>query len=257
MYEYYSNDSRSFILYRGNCLDMLNNIPEKSIDLIFADPPYGLSDGGITCKSGKMVCVNKGEWDAPKTINGMHSFNMSWLESCKQVLKPNGTIFVSGTYHIIFSIGFAMQQLEFKILNDITWYKVNPPPNLSCRYFTHSTETIIWAARDVKSKHFFDYKSMRTENNGKQMQSLWSIKPCLACEKRFGKHPTQKPLTLLNRIIKAASTENSVVLDPFSGSGTTGIACAMNNRNYIGIEQKIDYLDVSVSRFLDLKNEIK
>lgn len=254
---YFSSDDGNFILYSDDCRNVLCDMPEESVDLIFADPPYGLSDGGITCKSGKMVSVNKGKWDVPKIIADMHNFNTEWLTLCKRVLKPNGTIFVSGTNHVIFSIGFAMQQLGFKILNDIAWYKVNPPPNLSCRYFTHATETIIWASRDAKSKHFFDYQAMKSKNGGKQMQSLWSIKPPLKSEKFFGKHPTQKPFALLDRIVRAASQQGDIVVDPFSGSGTTGIVCATNNRKYIGIELETEYLDVSISRYRELSKYLK
>ncbi|MBW2732852.1 MAG: site-specific DNA-methyltransferase [Deltaproteobacteria bacterium] len=231
-------------------------LPEESVDLIFADPPYFLSNGGITCQSGKMVAVHKGKWDVSQGPEENHAFNQSWLSACKRVLKPNGTIFVSGTRHVIFSVGYAMQQLGYKMLNDIAWYKVTPPPNLSCRYFTHSTETILWSARDARSKHFFAYPEMKAENGGKQMQSLWSLRPPLKAEKRYGKHPTQKPLALLDRIVRAASAEDAVVLDPFSGSGTTGIAAARLGRRYIGVDQEEEYLELAMRRFEDLEGEV-
>jgi len=164
-------------LYQGDCLELLALIPESSVDLIFADPPYFLSNGGITCHAGRMVSVNKGAWDKSKGPGANHDFNRSWLAACQRVLKPNGSIWVSGTAHVIHSVGFAMQQLGFKLLNDISWVKPNPPPNLSCRYFTHATETIIWAARDKKSRHTFNYKLMKETNRGKQMKSVWEIKP--------------------------------------------------------------------------------
>ena len=254
---YYSNENNNFLLYQGDCCKVLSQLPEKSVDLIFADPPYFLSNNGITCKSGKMVSVNKGTWDVSQGVQEMHQFNTEWLAACQRVLKPNGTIFVSGTRHVIFSIGFAMQQLEFKLLNDIVWYKVNPPPNLSCRYFTHGTETIIWAAKSIKSKHYFNYKQMKQDNGGKQMQNLWNIMSPRKPEKRFGKHPTQKPLALLERIVTAASEPNALVLDPFNGCGTTGIACARLGRSYIGIELESEYLERSIKRFKDLAGEIK
>lgn len=253
---YYQSKDGRFSLLHGDCLQVLADIPSESVDMIFADPPYFLSNGGITCQSGKMVSVNKGSWDASRGVQENHEFNLSWLEACKNVLKPDGTIFVSGTHHVIFSVGYAMQQLGFKLLNDITWYKVIPPPNLSCRYFTHSTETIIWAARDVRAKHYFDYPAMKAENGGKQMQSLWNLIPPRKAEKRFGKHPTQKPLALLERIVRAASAEDALVLDPFSGSGTTGIAAARLGRRYIGIEMDEQHLDQTILRLGDLEGEV-
>ena len=143
----FRDDSRGIFLYHGNCLELLDAIaakyPEGRFDCIFADPPYFLSNGGITCHAGRMVKVDKGDWDKSRGPELNHEFNLEWLRRCQRVLKPHGTIWVSGTHHVIFSIGFAMQQLGFKILNDIAWEKPNPPPNLSCRYFTHATETLI------------------------------------------------------------------------------------------------------------------
>ncbi len=223
--------------------------------LIFADPPYFLSNGGMTCQSGKRTKVDKGKWDKGRAPDEIHQFNMEWLAACQRVLHPNGTIFVSGTRHVIFSVGFAMQQLGYKLLNDISWYKVTPPPNLSCRYFTHATETIIWAAKNHRSKHYFDYAAMKSDNEGKQMRSLWSILPPRKAEKRFGKHPTQKPLALLDRIIRAASQPGDLVLDPFNGSGTTGVAAALLDRRYIGVDMEAQYLRLTVKRYLDLEGE--
>jgi site-specific DNA-methyltransferase (adenine-specific) len=151
--------------------------PESSVDLIFVDPPYFLSNGGITCHAGKMVSVHKGDWDKSRGPDANHEFNRAWLSASQRVLKPNGSIWVSGTAHVIHSVGFAMQQLGFKLLNDISWVKPNPPPNLSCRYFTHATETIIWAAKNAKSRHTFNYKHLKEINRGKQMKSVWEIKP--------------------------------------------------------------------------------
>ena len=208
-------------IFQGDCLDILAAIPESCIDLIFADPPYFLSNNGITCHAGRMVSVNKGKWDVSRGADANHEFNRAWLAACQRILKPNGTIWVSGTSHVIHSVGFAMQQLGFKLLNDISWVKPNPPPNLSCRYFTHATETIIWATKDKKSRHTFNYKLMKETNRGKQMKSVWEIKPPETWEKKFGKHPTQKPVALLERILLASTNEGDLVLDPFSGSGTT------------------------------------
>ncbi|MDE1890860.1 MAG: site-specific DNA-methyltransferase [Planctomycetota bacterium] len=188
--------------------------------MIFADPPYFLSNGGITCHAGRMVSVNKGKWDKSRGVKENHTFTLEWLKACQRVLKPNGTIWVSGTTHIIYSVGYAMQELGYKILNDIIWYKRNAPPNLSCRYFTHSTEIVLWAAKNEKSKHYFDYQLMKKMNHGKQMRNVWEISAPPAEEKKFGKHLTQKPVELLTRIMLASTKENELVLDPFCSSST-------------------------------------
>jgi site-specific DNA-methyltransferase (adenine-specific) len=213
-------------LYQADCLEILAALPAEIVDVIFADPPYFLSNGGITCHAGRMVSVNKGSWDRSRGADANHEFNRAWLAACRRALKPNGAIWVSGTSHVIHSVGFAMQQLGFKLLNDISWVKPNPPPNLSCRYFTHATETIIWAAKSAASKHKFHYAEMKREAGGKQMKSVWNIYPPEREEKRFGKHPTQKPLALLDRILRASSDPGDLVLDPFAGSGTTLIAAS-------------------------------
>ncbi len=204
--------------------------------MIFADPPYFLSNGGITCQSGRMVKVDKGEWDKSKGAERNHEFNLEWLRRCQRVLKPNGSLWVTGTQHVIFSVGYAMQQLGFKILNEITWEKPNPPPNLSCRYFTHSTETVIWAARSAKARHTFNYRVMRQLNGGKQMKTVWKIKAPGAAEKKFGKHPTQKPVELVERCLLASSNPGDLVLDPFVGAGTSAVAALKTGRKCIGID---------------------
>lgn len=216
--------------------------------MIFADPPYFLSNGGITCKSGKMVSVNKGEWDKSQGVEANHKFNLEWLKLCQKLLTPNGTIWVSGTMHAIYSIGFAMQQLGFKFLNDIIWEKPSPPPNLSRRYFTHSTETLIWATKSQRSKHCFNYDAMRNENAGKQMKSVWKISPPSLCEKKFGKHPTQKPVSLVERCINASTKEYDFVFDPFAGSSTTGIAAIKTMRRFCGVESEPSFIDLSINR---------
>lgn len=238
-----------FTLFQGDCRSVMRGIDSQQFDLIFADPPYFLSGGGTTCKSGKMALVDKGDWDRPTNTKEMYWFNSEWLRECQRLLKPNGSIFVSGTHHSIFSVGLAMQELGFKILNQITWVKKAPPPNLCCRYFTHATETIIWAARDSKSKHKFNYREMKAENGGKQMLSVWRMGAPRKAEKACGKHPTQKPLELLERIVRAASDPGDYVLDPFAGGGTTGIACARLGRMFVGIEQETEYLDLAIRRF--------
>jgi site-specific DNA-methyltransferase (adenine-specific) len=246
------NDECGVWLYRANCIEfmdmLINKYPEGKFDMIFADPPYFLSNGGITCQAGKMVRVDKGKWDKSNGPEMNHEFNMTWLSRCQKILKPNGTLWVSGTHHVIHSVGYAMQQLGMKILNDITWEKPNPPPNLSCRYFTHSTETIIWAAKNEKSKHCFNYDIMRNMNNGKQMKSVWSLRAPNGDEKGFGKHPTQKPVALLERLILASTTENDLIFDPFSGSSTTGVAAVKVDRKFVGTELESEFINLSISR---------
>ncbi len=248
-------------LYGGNCLDILPLLPQESVDMIFADPPYHLSNGGFTCKSGRRVPVHKGKWDESNGLKEDHGFHLDWLRLCRGVLKADGTIWVSGTYHSIYSIGFALQQLGFRILNDVVWYKPNAPPNLGCRCFTASHETLLWAARDSDSRHVFNYEDMKRKNKGKQMRSfwkdiqedlwetVWNIPTPAPREKQQGSHPTQKPLMLLRRLIEASTREGELVLDPFAGSGTTGVAALELKRRFIGIEQSEEYIELSTRRF--------
>ncbi len=251
----YADEKRGIRLYHGNCLELLDRLaaayPDGLFDVIFADPPYFLSNGGITCHAGKMVKVDKGQWDKSRGPELNHEFNYEWLRRCQQVLKPNGTLWVTGTQHVIFSAGYAMQQLGFKILNDIAWEKPNPPPNLSCRYFTHSTETVLWAAKNAKSKHFFNYTLMRQINGGKQMKTVWKIAAPAASEKSFGKHPTQKPVALVERCLLASSRESDLVLDPFVGAGTTAVAALRLKRQCVGIDLDSASLKVAVRRLQD------
>lgn len=189
----FSDAAAQVFLYQANCLELMDAISEKHpsgcFDMIFADPPYFLSNGGITCQNGRMVTVDKGAWDKSAGPEINHAFNQEWLKRCQKLLKPNGTIWVSGTMHAIYSIGFAMQQLGYKTLNDIIWEKPNPPPNLACRYFTHSTETILWAAKNSRSRHYFDYAKMKLQNGGKQMKSVWRFLP--QAEKKRRSESTQ------------------------------------------------------------------
>jgi len=246
---YFLSPDGRFVLYQGDCLELMPRLPAESFDLIFADPPYFLSNDGMTCHAGKRVSVNKGKWDRSRGFAGNYRFTMDWLRQCQRLLKPNGTIWVSGTSHIIHIVGCALDELGFKILNDITWVKPNPPPNLSCRYFVHATETVIWAGRDKKCRHKFNYRLMKRLNGGRQMKSVWFIDPPARSEKVFGKHPTQKPLALLERIIAASSDEDDTILDPFAGSATTGLAAARMNRVFVGIELEPDFLAVSIKRY--------
>jgi DNA modification methylase len=311
----YSSDG--IWLYHNNCLTVMDAIaekyPEGRFDCIFADPPYFLSNGGITCHAGKMVKVDKGDWDKSQGAEENHNFNREWLKRCQRVLKPNGTIWITGTHHVIFSVGFALQQLGFKILNDIAWEKPNPPPNLSCRYFTHSTETILWAAKNEKSKHVFNYQEMR-KVTGKQMKTvwrreefqpqmdtdehrlemegnantpstfpspplgekvaegrmrgrvssslderrarsdapylnpIWTIQAPGRDEKTHGKHPTQKPIALIERCLLAATNPGDLVLDPFMGGGSTAVACIRLRRRFVGIEMDRPYVILALAR---------
>jgi site-specific DNA-methyltransferase (adenine-specific) len=250
---YYKN--KGVKLFHGDSMDILSKIKSRSIDMIFADPPYFLSSGGITCQSGKMTSVDKAEWDKQISLKEKHKFNKRWIKKCKRVLKDDGTIFISGTYHNIYSIGMALEENGFVIMNNITWKKTNPPPNLACRYFTHSTETILWAKKTKKSKHTFNYPLMKEMNNNKQMKDFWDIpndvytSSCVTKkEKKHGKFPTQKPLALLDRLILAGSNEGDTVLDPFNGSGTTGVVSIKNRRKYIGIDTEESYLDLTIRR---------
>jgi len=248
----FNDDEVGIYLYQIDCVQFMDALIEKYpnglFDMIFADPPYFLSNGGITCYSGKIAKVDKGNWDKSKGVDENHEFNLAWLSRCQKLLKKDGTIWVSGTHHVIYSVGFAMQQLGMKILNDISWEKPNPPPNISCRYFTHSTETIIWASKNKNSKHYFNYEELRKMNNGKQMKNVWTIPAPNGEEKKFGKHPTQKPLKLLERIIIASTKENDLIFDPFAGSSTTGVAAINLNRRFVGCELENKYIEISILR---------
>ena len=248
-------------LYSGNCLEVLKGFNNDTVDCIFADPPYLLSNNGFTCKSGKRASVNKGTWDLSKGIEEDFEFHKNWLFECKRVLKPSGTIWISGTYHSIYKCGSILQLLGFHLLNDICWFKPNAPPNLSCRYFTASHEMLLWAKKDKKSKHYFNYKLMKSGNWSDdklkkpkmQMRTVWSITSPKKEEKKFGKHPTQKPIELLRRIILASTKEGDLILDPFCGSSTAGIVANMLNRRFVGIDIEKKYLDISVKRFEELQ----
>jgi site-specific DNA-methyltransferase (adenine-specific) len=235
------------------------------VDVAFADPPYMLSNGGSTCQSGKRVSVDKGSWDASRGLSTDHAFQMRWLEAVRRVLKPSGTLWVSGTQHVIFSIGFAMQEMGYHLLNTVTWYKPNASPNLACRFFTHSTEILLWAspAKARPLAHRFNYQAMKAANGGKQMRDLWAIceQPTPGGEqviwslptpgpkeKVHGRHPTQKPVALLERVLAASAAKGDLVLDPFSGSATTGVAALRSGCRFVGIERDSAYLDLGARR---------
>ena len=254
--EYYFT-TQKFKLINKDTFKVLKKLEDKKFDMIFADPPYFLSNDGITCSGGKMVKVNKGKWDECDSLKYKHKFNKKWIKECYRILKDNGTIWISGTLHNIYSIGMALEEEGFKIINNITWQKTNPPPNLACKTFTHSTETILWARKDIKKcKYKFNYELMKEMNNGKQVKDVWKTSLTRPSEKKCGKHPTQKPLEILEKIILASTDEKDIILDPFSGSGTTGIAAYKLGRNYVGIEREKQYLDLSIKRYEEIKEEI-
>ena len=248
---YYKSDNRDFTLLNGDCVELMNSF-EFKFDMIFADPPYHLSNGGISVQSGKMVSVNKGDWDKSKGYETDYLFDKTWLTACRDKLRNDGTIWISGTYHNIFTIARCLVELGFRILNCITWVKTNPPPNLSCRYFTHSTECILWARKEPKVSHYFNYELMRKINGGKQMRDVWRLPAIAPWEKTCGKHPTQKPLCVLSRIIQASTRPGAWVFDPFTGSSTTGIAANLFGRRFLGIDNSVDFLQISKARRMEI-----
>ena len=270
-----------FELYQADSLKLLKEFPgNNSVDMVFADPPYFLSSGTFTCQNGKMISVKKGDWDLSNGLEKNFKFHLEWIKAVRRILKPNGTIWISGTYHSIYQCGFALQLAGYHILNDIAWFKPNASPNLSCRFFTASHETLIWARKEKKAKHTFNYKTMVDWKNnyvkeikckycgkknkcevlhekGKQMRSVWAINTPQKIEKKFGKHPTQKPEELLRRIILSSTNKGDLILDPFTGSSTTGLIAYLYGRKFIGIDTEKKYLDLSIKRFEDLKKNLK
>ena len=244
------------LIRHGDCVAVMKRMKAESIDFIFADPPYHLSNGGFSVKSGKQVSVHKGDWDKSQGLDEDMNFHLEWIEQARRVLKPNGTIMISGTYHSIYRCGVALEKLGFRILNEIVWFKPNAAPNLAGRNFAAAHETIIWASKSKSSKHTFNYKLMKDyevptdslKNPGKQMRDVWVIPSTPKREKALGGHPTQKPLALLERIILAVTLPGGKVLDPFSGSGTTGVAAKLHGRSFVGIELREDYVALSRAR---------
>lgn len=253
IHPYYTSLSKDFLLANGDSFKLLKEFDFK-FDMIFADPPYFLSNGGISLQSGKVVSVDKGEWDKGMSQDEVMAFNMEWLRLCRDKLKDNGSIWISGTYHNIFSVANSLTVLGYKILNVVTWEKTNPPVNISCRYFKYSTEFIIWARKMKKVPHKFNYELMKELNGGKQMTDVWRMPAIGRWEKTCGKHPTQKPLRLLVRIILATTSQGDWILDPFSGSSTTGIAANLCGRRFAGIEQEEAYCRLSKARREEIDN---
>ncbi len=250
---YFKSEDKAFTLLKGNIFELLPQFDHK-FDMVFADPPYFLSNGGLTIKSGKIVSVNNGKWDESEGLEFVHAFNKKWLTLIRDKMKEDATIWISGTMHNIFNIGQVLTELNFKILNVITWEKTNPPPNFSCRYFTHSTEQVIWARKNPKVPHYFNYELMKELNGGKQMKDVWRLPAIAKWEKSCGKHPTQKPLSLLSRLILASTKRDAWILDPFTGSSTTGIAANLLNRRFLGVDLEAEYLEMSKRRKLEIEN---
>ena len=249
---FYKSPNNDFTLIQGDCVETLSKF-EFGFDMVFADPPYFLSGGGISCQSGKVVCVDKGEWDKPTTAEDMDAFNLRWLAAVREHMKENATIWISGTHHNIFSVQQQLLKLGFKILNVITWAKTNPPPNISCRYFTYSTEFIIWARKSQKVAHYYNYELMKELNDNKQMTDVWRLPAIGKWEKSCGKHPTQKPLGVLARLIQASTKPGAWILDPFSGSATTGIAANLLCRRFLGLEIEDEFLAMSRARRMEIE----
>ncbi|MDQ4129149.1 MAG: site-specific DNA-methyltransferase [Actinomycetota bacterium] len=239
------------VVYLADCVELMRLVPAGSVDAIFADPPYRLSTGGVTVKSGRLSSVDKGTWDQSLgSFEKDHEFNLRWLRQARRILKPDGTIWVTGTHHIIFSIGFALQSLGFKVINQITWEKPDPPPNALHTAFTHAHETLIWASKKKGAHHTFNYQLINSHNPTSQISSVWRIPTVPKREKSHGYHPTQKPLRLVRRALLACTREGGLVLDPFCGSGTTAVAAKELNRFFVGVELEEGYAGLSGRRIV-------
>jgi len=242
---------------QGDCIEVLKNIPSKSVDLIFADPPYNLQlKNELQRPDQSQVDGVFDDWDKFSSFTEYDSFTRNWLSECSRVLKDNGTIWVIGSYHNIFRVGTILQDLKYWILNDIVWIKSNPMPNFKGTRFNNAHETMIWASKSEKSKFTFHYKSLKTFNDDLQMRSDWYLPLCTGAERLkingVKAHSTQKPEELLYRVILATSNVGDVVLDPFSGSGTTAAVAKKLGRKFIGIEKEQKYIDISNERLSEI-----
>jgi site-specific DNA-methyltransferase (adenine-specific) len=246
--EYYGEPGT--IVYRVDCVELMSLMPAESVDVIFADPPYRLSGGGVSVKSGRLAPVDKGEWDRSKGFRADHEFNVRWLKAAQRVLKPDGTLWVSGTHHIIFSIGFALQSLGFRIINQIAWQKPDPAPNALHTAFTHAHETLLWASKNRRAHHTFNYDLINSPNPQTQLSSVWRIPTVPKVEKLHGYHPTQKPLRLVRRALLASTREGEFVFDPFCGSGTTAVTAKELNRAFVGAELEREFAKLAERRIL-------
>lgn len=253
---YYQSTDQKFSLYKGDSLQILGQISNQ-FDMIFADPPYFLSNGGKKIQGKRLVSVDKGEWDKAKSSDDIDKFNQEWINQCKPLLKNNGTIWVCGTYHNIFSVEKCLKNAGFRIINFITWQKSDPTPTWGNLHFNFSSEYIIWAKKTPMATHYFNYELMKQLNGGKLMPDVWKLPTVGLWEKTCGKHPTQKPLRLLYRIILASTKAGETILDPFAGSSTTGIAANLLGRKFIGIEQDEEFLLLGKKRKMDIENPLR
>ena len=253
---YFRSEDKDFTLLKGDSMDLLGQFKFK-FDAIFADPPYFLSNGGLSFQSGEVVCVDKGDWDKSEGTKSMDEFNMEWIAACRDKLKDEGTIWISATHHNFSSVDRALNILGFKNLNVITWVKTKHSPSVFHRSFTYSTEAVIWARKSQRKAHYFDFELMRHINGGKQMTDVWNLPLAASWEKSCGKHPTQKPLCLLARILLASTRPGDWVLDPFAGSCTTGIAASLLGRRFLGIDSEREYLEIGKERREELDQDGK
>lgn len=249
----YQTGNEEFTLLHGDTMELIGNI-DKKVDMIFADPPYFLSKNISKCINGTWKSFEKGEWDRAISQDNINAFNRKWLSACRNVLKDDGTIFVTGTYHNIFSVASCMVELGYKILNIIVWQKSDAKPTLSRNYFNFTTEYIVWARKNERIPHYFNCELMEQLNGGARMSDVWRIPFLSSWEMRCGKHPTQKPLRLLYRVILASTREGETILDPFAGSCTTGIAANLLNRKFIGIDQSLEYLMYGIRRKQEIED---
>jgi modification methylase len=249
-----SPDWRNSII-KGDCIAVLESLPEHSVDAIFADPPYNLQlNGDLHRPDQSRVDAVDDEWDRFDDFAAYDAFTRAWLLAARRVLKPSGTIWVIGSYHNIFRVGATMQDLGFWMLNDIVWRKTNPMPNFRGRRFTNAHETMIWAARERGSKGYtFNYDALKMANDDVQMRSDWLFPICSGGERLKDEegrkvHPTQKPEALLHRVLMSSTKPGDVVLDPFFGSGTTGAVAKRLGRDFVGIEREQAYIDAATAR---------
>lgn len=252
---YYSSQSCDFTLYHGDSFEVLHNV-KGSFDMIFADPPYFLSTGnGRVNVNGQYIKFDKGQWDRVRSRDEKDTFNRKWLEPCTKLLKQDGTIWICGTYHNIFSVEKCLDELGFKIINMVIWQKPDPPVTLSDKRFNFCAEYLIWAARRRSKDYTFNQDALKAVNGGVYMQDVWKLSAASAWEKLQGKHPTQKPLRLLYRAILASTNKGDIILDPFAGSSTTGIAANLLGRSFVGIDDSKEFLDLSIKRREYIKEE--